>query len=57
MDLFFNGDKAKSFFEDAGREVTVIKLSGALEIAPVLGLADVIVDIVESGNTLSKPMV
>ncbi|MDC0214036.1 ATP phosphoribosyltransferase [Gammaproteobacteria bacterium] len=43
---------AKSFFEDAGREVSVIKLSGALEIAPVLGLADVIVDIVESGNTL-----
>ena len=36
---------AKSFFEDAGREVSVIKLSGALEIAPVLGLADVIVDI------------
>ena len=43
---------AKVFFEDAGREVSVIKLSGALEIAPVLGLADVIVDIVESGNTL-----
>ena len=43
---------AKRFFEDAGREVSVIKLSGAMEIAPVLGLADVIVDIVESGNTL-----
>ena len=33
-------------------EVSLIKLSGALEIAPLLGLSDVIVDIVESGNTL-----
>ena len=43
---------AKAFYEELGREVSLIKLSGALEIAPVLGLSDVIVDIVESGETL-----
>ena len=43
---------AKAFYEGLGREVSLIKLSGALEIAPVLGLSDVIVDIVESGQTL-----
>ena len=42
----------KAFYEGIGKEVSVIKLSGALEIAPVLGLSDVIVDIVESGKTL-----
>mgnify|MGYP000196281642 FL=1 len=42
----------KAFYEERGKEVSVLKLSGALEIAPVLGLSDVIVDIVESGETL-----
>ena len=42
----------KAFYEEKGKEVTVVKLSGSLEIAPVLGLSDVIVDIVESGKTL-----
>ena len=43
---------ARGHYETFGKEISLIKLSGALEIAPLLGLADVIVDIVESGNTL-----
>ncbi|MFK7912937.1 MAG: ATP phosphoribosyltransferase [Pseudomonadales bacterium] len=40
------------YFAAAQREVSIIKLSGAMEIAPVMGLADAIVDIVDTGNTL-----
>ncbi|MFA6730899.1 MAG: ATP phosphoribosyltransferase [Eubacteriales bacterium] len=43
---------AKAFFAEKGREIEIIKLSGSVEAAAVLGLADVIVDIVESGRTL-----
>ncbi len=43
---------AKRYFAARGRQAEVIKLSGAMEIAPLMGLADCIVDIVESGNTL-----
>ena len=43
---------AKAYYEKRSRQVSLIKLGGALEIAPVLGLADCIVDIVETGNTL-----
>ena len=43
---------ARGHYERVGEEISLIKLSGALEIAPLLGLSDVIVDIVESGNTL-----
>jgi ATP phosphoribosyltransferase len=43
---------SKRFFAEKGRQVEVIKLSGAMEIAPLMGLADLIVDIVDSGNTL-----
>ena len=43
---------ARGYYETFGKEISLIKLSGALEIAPLLGLADVIVDIVESGDTL-----
>ena len=35
-----------------GIQIEVIKLNGALELAPSMGLADIIVDIVDSGNTL-----
>ena len=42
----------REHYEKMSNEVSLIKLSGALEIAPLLGLSDVIVDIVESGNTL-----
>jgi ATP phosphoribosyltransferase len=43
---------AERHFAERGRQVEVIRLSGAMEIAPLLGLADCIVDIVDTGNTL-----
>ena len=43
---------AKRYYQREGRQVSMIKLSGAMEIAPLLGLADTIVDIVDTGNTL-----
>lgn len=43
---------AKRWFAEQGRQVELIKLNGALEIAPAMGLADAIVDIVDTGNTL-----
>jgi ATP phosphoribosyltransferase len=43
---------ARRFFESEGRHVTIIPLSGAMEIAPLMNLADCIVDIVDTGNTL-----
>ena len=43
---------AKRYFAQQGRQAEVIRLSGAMEIAPVMGLADCIVDIVDTGNTL-----
>jgi ATP phosphoribosyltransferase len=43
---------ARKYFQSQSKQVSLIKLSGALEIAPLLGLADCIVDIVDTGNTL-----
>lgn len=43
---------AKRFYAAKGQQVDVIKLYGAMELAPVLDLADEIVDIVDTGNTL-----
>lgn len=43
---------AKKYYSSQGRQVDIIKLYGAMEIAPVMGLADEIVDIVDTGNTL-----
>jgi ATP phosphoribosyltransferase len=43
---------ARDYFERQGRQVTIIPLSGAMEIAPLMNLADCIVDIVDTGNTL-----
>ena len=43
---------AKRYYAAQGRQVDVIKLYGAMELAPVLDLADEIVDIVDTGNTL-----
>ena len=37
-----------------GRDIDIIKLNGSIEIAPILGLSDVIVDLVETGTTLQK---
>ena len=43
---------AKQYFAKQGKQIEMIKLNGALELAPALGLADVIVDIVDTGKTL-----
>jgi ATP phosphoribosyltransferase len=43
---------AKRYFAEQGLQVEIIKLNGALELAPSMGLADVIVDIVDTGKTL-----
>ena len=42
----------RRFFLEQGRQVELIKLYGSMELAPVVGLADIIVDLVDSGNTL-----
>ena len=43
---------AKKYFAEQGKQIELIKLNGALELAPALGLADAIVDIVDTGKTL-----
>jgi ATP phosphoribosyltransferase regulatory subunit len=43
---------ASRYYASLGREVDIIKLNGSIELAPLLGLSDVIVDIVETGSTL-----
>ncbi|HXC25552.1 MAG TPA: ATP phosphoribosyltransferase [Gemmatimonadaceae bacterium] len=43
---------SKQFFQAAGRQVEIVPISGAAEIAPHLGIADVIVDLVSTGSTL-----
>ena len=43
---------ATDFFNQKGEDVEIISIQGSVEIAPVIGLADAIVDIVETGNTL-----
>lgn len=45
---------AEQYYESLGREVDIIKLGGSIELAPLLGLSDVIVDIVETGKTLKE---
>lgn len=42
----------KSVFKDRGQEIEIIELGGSVELAPIMGLSEVIVDIVETGNTL-----
>lgn len=44
----------KAFFKEKGQRVETIKLNGSIELAPLLGLSDVIVDIVETGTTLKE---
>ena len=64
-DFFDNTDKtlrvatkfpniADKYYEESGRDIDIIKLNGSIEIAPLLGLSDVIVDIVETGSTLRE---
>ncbi len=45
---------AKNYYASVGREIDIIHLNGSIEIAPILGLSDVIVDIVETGTTLKE---
>ncbi len=45
---------AKRYYASQGREIDIIKLNGSIELAPILGLSDVIVDIVETGSTLRE---
>lgn len=45
---------AQNFYSQAGRDIDIIKLNGSIEIAPILGLSDVIVDLVETGTTLRE---
>ncbi len=45
---------AKSYYRSLGRDIDIIHLNGSIEIAPILGLSDVIVDIVETGTTLKE---
>ena len=45
---------AKRYYASIGREIDIIKLNGSIELAPLLGLSDVIVDIVETGTTLKE---
>ena len=43
---------ARGYYSSQSREIDIIKLNGSIELAPILGLSDVIVDIVETGKTL-----
>lgn len=45
---------AKNYYASLGRDIDIIHLNGSIEIAPILGLSDVIVDIVETGTTLKE---
>ena len=45
---------AKEYYASQGREIDIIHLNGSIELAPILGLSDVIVDIVETGTTLKE---
>ena len=45
---------AAQYYASIGREIDIIKLNGSIEIAPILKLSDVIVDIVETGTTLKE---
>ena len=44
----------KNYYSSIGRDIDIIHLNGSIEIAPILGLSDVIVDIVETGTTLKE---
>ena len=45
---------AESFFEETGRQAEIIEVKGSVELAPLVGLADGIVDLVDSGRTLAE---
>ena len=45
---------AKRYYAAQSREIDIINLHGSIELAPIVGLSDVIVDIVETGTTLKE---
>ena len=45
---------AQNYYAGLGREIDMIRLNGSIELAPILDLSDVIVDIVETGTTLKE---
>ena len=45
---------AREYYASIGRDIDIIHLNGSIELAPILGLSDVIVDIVETGTTLKE---
>ena len=45
---------AGNYYDSKSRGIDIIKLNGSIELAPILGLSDVIVDIVETGKTLAE---
>jgi ATP phosphoribosyltransferase len=45
---------AKDYYASVGRDIDIIHLNGSIELAPILNLSDVIVDIVETGTTLKE---
>ena len=44
----------RNYFAEKGQQVEIIKLYGSMELAPVLGLSDLVVDLVNTGNTLKE---
>lgn len=48
------GNIAQNYYASLGRDIDIIHLNGSIEIAPILDLSDVIVDIVETGTTLKE---
>jgi ATP phosphoribosyltransferase len=45
---------ASRYYASQGRDIDIIHLNGSIELAPILSLSDVIVDIVETGTTLKE---
>lgn len=45
---------ATEYYKSRSRDIDIIRLNGSIELAPILGLSDVIVDIVETGKTLQE---
>ena len=45
---------AREFYASSGTDIDIIHLNGSIELAPILGLSDVIVDLVETGTTLKE---
>ena len=51
-DKYLTSENLKNFFKSRGQKIDIIKLNGSVELGPIVGLSDVIVDLVETGNTI-----